>query len=83
MVGHPDDWQHTLEGLHEAPGPAPREAVLTLDFDEDDGRTTLQWRMDFASDAQRDAMLAMGLAEGWTQAFERLEGYLGTLAATS
>jgi uncharacterized protein YndB with AHSA1/START domain len=39
--------------------------------------------MDFASDAQRDAMLAMGLAEGWTQSFERLEGYLKMLSSTS
>jgi uncharacterized protein YndB with AHSA1/START domain len=82
-AGHPDDWQRTLEGLHEAPGPAPRSAVLTLEFHEDDGRTTLDWRMDFASDAQRDAMLAMGLAEGWTQSFERLEAYLKTLSSTS
>lgn len=81
--GHPDDWRDLLARLHEAPGPAPTSALLTLAFDEDDGRTTLQWRMDFASDAQRDAMLAMGLAEGWTQAFERLERYLATLAPTS
>jgi uncharacterized protein YndB with AHSA1/START domain len=81
--GHPADWQALLDQLHEAPGPAPREALLTLGFDEDEGRTTLDWRMDFASDAHRDALLAMGLAEGWTLAFERLEAYLRTLAATS
>jgi uncharacterized protein YndB with AHSA1/START domain len=81
--GHPADWQALFDQLHEGPGTAPREAVLTLDFDEEAGRTTLQWRMDFASDAQRDALLAMGLVEGWTLSFERLEGYLRTLAPTS
>jgi uncharacterized protein YndB with AHSA1/START domain len=80
---HPPDWQDLLERLHEGPPPASREALLTLSFEEDDGRSTQHWRMDFASDAQRDALLAMGLVDGWTRSFERLARLLATLAPTS
>jgi len=82
--GHPRDWQALLDDLYTGPVPAPRQALLTVDFEESGGRTVQQWEMDFAGDdAMRDALLRMGLAEGWTKSFERLEGLLGESGATS
>jgi uncharacterized protein YndB with AHSA1/START domain len=83
-TAHPADWQKLLDDLYERPGPAPRQALLSVDFHEFEGRTLQHWRMDFGhDDALRDALLRMGLAEGWTKSFERLEGVLGGLGATS
>lgn len=82
--GHPADWQKLLDDLYAGPVPAPRAAVLSVEFHETDGRTRQCWCMDFSGDdALRDALLRMGLAEGWTKSFERLEELLGGLAATS
>ena len=82
--GLPADWQKLLDDLYEGPGRAAREVALSVDFDEADGRTLQRWAMDFnGDDALRDALLRMGLAEGWTKCFERLEELLAGMAATS
>lgn len=81
---HPPDWQKLLDDLYEGPGRAPRAALLSVDFAETGGRTLQHWEMDFSGDdALRDALLRMGLAEGWTKSFERLEELLKGLGATS
>lgn len=51
----------------------------TLIFSERDGKTTLTNRVQFASVAELEKVLAMGMMEGITETFERLDIYLTTL----
>ncbi|HVS27507.1 MAG TPA: SRPBCC domain-containing protein [Burkholderiales bacterium] len=49
---------------------------LSVTFAEQGGKTKLTIRTRFESVAIRDAMLKMGMSEGWAQSLERLEQHL-------
>jgi uncharacterized protein YndB with AHSA1/START domain len=55
-----------------AKGKPAREAVTTVTFEESASKTTLTIRMQFESAAVRDALLKIGMTEGWSQSLERL-----------
>lgn len=74
---HPDEWQALLrENREEGEGKPAQEALNTVTFEEHDGKTTLTIRTLFESVAVRDAMLKMGMSEGWAQSLDRLEAHL-------
>ena len=52
----------------------------TVEFAEDDGRTTLTIRTDFASEEDLRKVLEMGLVEGMSSQFERLDELLASAA---
>lgn len=54
----------------------PPRAIVTVTFDEHDGRTTLTLRTLLASAADRAAAVREGYVEGWTSSLERLVGIL-------
>ena len=55
------------------------EVLLTVTIEELDGKTKLTIRTRFESVAIRDAMLKIGMAEGWAQSLERLESQLAKI----
>lgn len=55
------------------------QMVITLTFTEQDGKTALTNRVEFASAADKEATLGMGMVEGLTQTLDRLEAYLAQL----
>jgi uncharacterized protein YndB with AHSA1/START domain len=61
-----DDWPETLN---------------TLMLSEQDGKTTITQHVLYPSKAARDAALKTGMQEGVTQSYDRLAGYLATLAS--
>lgn len=52
------------------------EIVVTLTFAEHGGKTKLINQAQFASGADKEATLAMGMVEGLTETLDRLEAYL-------
>jgi uncharacterized protein YndB with AHSA1/START domain len=68
---HPADWQAALR--QNAAGAAPTEAHNTVMFEDLQGRTKLTIRTRFESVAVRDAMVKMGMYEGWSESLDRLE----------
>jgi len=67
---HPPQWRELLKkyGGHPA-----HESLWTVTFEEQGGETLLRIVIHFDSSADRDAMLTMGMAEGWEECLERLE----------
>jgi uncharacterized protein YndB with AHSA1/START domain len=55
------------------------EMIITLTFTEHNGQTKLTSRTEFGSVADKEATLAMGMVEGFTQTLDRLEAYLAQL----
>ncbi len=53
-----------------------REGVVTVTFEEQDGKTLQTIHMLFSSDAVRDAFVKMGMNDGWSQSLDRLETLL-------
>jgi uncharacterized protein YndB with AHSA1/START domain len=77
----PADWKDLLnEKLQKAGRKLALESLMTVNFEEHDGKTKLTIRTRFNSIAVRDAMLKMQMAEGWAQSLERLEDLLQTIA---
>lgn len=73
-IEHPPAW-HDLVRANRAPGddnPAG-EMIQTATFDNLGDTTRLTIRTRFESTAIRDAMLKMGMLEGWSQSLERLD----------
>ncbi|MBC7859986.1 MAG: SRPBCC domain-containing protein [Burkholderiaceae bacterium] len=71
---HPDQWREQLTDNHgNAAEDAVQEALDEVTFEaEQGGWTRLTIRTIFSSGAVRDAMLKMGMTEGWSQSLERL-----------
>jgi uncharacterized protein YndB with AHSA1/START domain len=59
-------------GRDRSKGKPALEALITVIFDEQGGKTTVTIRQRFESAAVRDAIVRMGLSEGWSQSLERL-----------
>lgn len=81
---HPDEWHDLVnpnrrKGEHNPAG----EMLSTVAFEELDGETKLTIRTRFESVAIRDAMLKMGMTEGWTESLERLAEHLADAAGTA
>jgi len=71
-AAHPAEWQ---EMLRQALGkePASQEALNTVTFEDLGDRTRLVIRMQFESPELRDAMVDMGMEQGWTEMLDRLD----------
>ena len=55
------------------------EMVITVTFSEHDGKTKLTAQAQFASAADLERTLAMGMVEGLTETWDRLEEYLANI----
>jgi uncharacterized protein YndB with AHSA1/START domain len=56
------------------------ETLITLILSEQDGKTTITQTILYPSQEARDAALKTGMAEGVSQSFDRLAGYLASIA---
>jgi uncharacterized protein YndB with AHSA1/START domain len=65
-----------VEGFDDFPD---HEAFITASFIEQDGRTTVTSRIVYATEAARDAVVAMGMPEGAGETLDRLAEHLATL----
>jgi uncharacterized protein YndB with AHSA1/START domain len=62
--------------------PASRTMIMTVTFDEKDGKTTMVWRTVFESVAMRDAYMGVGMKEGANSALDQLEELVKGLAGS-
>ena len=88
-----DGTELTITGVHKEVEPPERlvateswgedwpEALNTLVFDEEDGRTTLTVTVLYPSQEARDAALATGMTDGWSMGYERLDEVLRSMAS--
>jgi uncharacterized protein YndB with AHSA1/START domain len=60
------------------PGVSIREALVTVTFEEIEGRTMLTSTSVYQSVEDRDAVLEMGVEQGWAETLDRLAEFLGT-----
>ena len=67
---HPTEWREQIE--RDAGGEVTHESVDTVTFEVQDGRTLVTVRSRFTSRAVRDAMVKMGMHEGWSETLDRL-----------
>ncbi len=80
-----EDWKdhpvEFLETIRKAVGGNPTtEALNTVTFDEHGSKTKLTIRTHFETPAVRDAMVKMGMNDGWSQSLDRLEEQLVRMA---
>ena len=72
-AGHPDEWHDQVNPNWRKEGPNPvGEMLTTATFEALGGKTKLTVRTRLKSAAIRDAMLKMGMTEGWSQSLDRL-----------
>lgn len=72
----PGDWLAEFNGHRGAGAATPYTGEVTVRFDEVDGGTLLTIHTRFASDTDRDAIIAIGATSGWSESLERLEALL-------
>lgn len=70
---HPAEWQELLNANLPRGGAGPsKEALNTVTFEGHGAKTLLTIRTLFDTRAMRDAMVKMGMTEGWNQSLRRL-----------
>ena len=69
---HPDAWHDMVNPQRGKNRNPAGEIITTVTFEEFGGKTKLTINMRFESSAIRDAMVKMGMNEGWSQSLERL-----------
>ena len=75
----PAVWYDTLDGYRPSlPPRSPLRIVVTVTFEERDGGTQLTIESEFASDEDRDAVMRLGAASGWSESLEKLEAFVTT-----
>ena len=75
--GHPDEWHDQVNPLRDkSKGRPSLDLLQTVTLDEVAGGTTVTVRTRFESTSVRDAMLRMGMTEGWSQSLDRLAALL-------
>ena len=73
----PAEWKDILEKYNlDTDGSVSVASVMTVTFDEVNGKTKLTIATRFKSEEARDAMLKMMMVEGWTSSLQRLENLL-------
>jgi len=78
--GHPAEWQDLVKPNRRIGEDNPAGEILsTVTFEDVNGETKLTICMQFESDEIRDALLRMGMAEGWSQSLERLGEHLARM----
>jgi len=81
---HPAEWHDLVNpSREEGEGNPAGEMLSTVTFEDLDGKTKLTVRTRFDSVAIRDAMLKMGMTEGWSQSLDRLAEELALRAGGS
>jgi uncharacterized protein YndB with AHSA1/START domain len=80
---YPAEWHARLnKQLGRKKGGKPvNEVALTADFEDSNGKTKVSIRTRFDSAAIRDALLKLGMREGWARTLERLAEVLAKSAA--
>ena len=72
-----DEWHDMVNPNRDrSAGKPPLQGLTTVTFEEQDGKTKLTVRMVFDSAEIRDALLKIGMSQGWSQSLERLAGIL-------
>lgn len=77
---HPDSWHDMVNPNRKGNRNPAGEMVSTVTFENLDGKTKLTIRTTFETAAIRDAMVKMGMNEGWSSSLDRLAETLGHLA---
>ncbi len=75
-----DEWHDLVNpNRDKAAGKPAVEGLTTVTFEEQGGKTKLTIRMLFESAAVRDALLRIGMTQGWSQSLERLEALVAKI----
>jgi uncharacterized protein YndB with AHSA1/START domain len=75
-----DEWHDRVNPNRDKTAGKPAlEALTTVTFEDQGGKTKLTVRMRFESAAVRDALLKIGMTEGWSQSMERLKEVLAKI----
>jgi uncharacterized protein YndB with AHSA1/START domain len=74
--GHPDSWHDLVNPNRDRTKKPTFVCSQTITFEEVGGQTKLTVRTRLESAAIRDAMVKMGMNDGWSQSLERLETLL-------
>ncbi len=78
--GHPTEWQDLVKPNRRIGEDNPAgEMLATVTFEDVEGETKLTIHMGFESNTIRNALLRMGMAEGWSQNLERLGEHLARM----
>jgi uncharacterized protein YndB with AHSA1/START domain len=76
-----DEWHDLVNpNRDKAAGKPALEALTTVTFEAAAGKTKLTIRLRFDSTAVRDALLKLGMTQGWSQSLERLEKQVADMA---
>ncbi len=77
---HPPEWFAELVRLRGTDTDCPTQMRLIVTFADERGGTQLTMIAEFASDLDRDAFAALGMAEGMGESFDRLAELLAASA---
>jgi uncharacterized protein YndB with AHSA1/START domain len=78
-----EEWHDMVNPQRDRAAGKPRlEALVSVTFEEESGKTKLTVRMCFESAAVRDAFVKLGVSQGWSQSLERLEALLAAACAS-
>ncbi len=79
----PDEWQELLARYRitrSSESDSKVKLIITVLFEEIEDKTALSIVLLFGSEAECNAMMEMGAAEGWAQSLERLEDLLNYMS---
>ncbi len=77
---HPKEWFEAIYANISDKNAKLHEQLLTVVFEEVDGKTNVAVQARFENVAERDAFVKVGMTEGWSQQFEKLSDLVAKVA---
>jgi uncharacterized protein YndB with AHSA1/START domain len=75
-VDHPPEWHELINKNVPGGSDVLNDVVVTITFEEQQGKTKLTVRMHFDSAEDRDALVKFGMHDGWSQSLDKLKELL-------
>ncbi len=73
---HPEDWHKLVNQHRPDKGGNIGEMLATTTFEEENGKTKLTIRVEFESITDRNALVKIGMADGWSESLDKLQELL-------
>jgi uncharacterized protein YndB with AHSA1/START domain len=80
---HPQEWHDMVNQNRETKDTNLPDMIWTITFEEESGKTKLTIRLQFAKASDRDALLKLGMKDGWAESLEKLEQLLPKMISGS
>jgi len=80
---HPQEWHDLVDQNRDTKGTRLPEMIWAITFEETTGKTKLTICLQFTNANDRDALLKLGMKDGWAESLDKLDNLLSKISTAA